>query len=384
MLDQNDAIELELLKTRVKMLMKEPLFGQLILLLDFEDATAWCPTAATDGRKLYYNRNFIQSLTREQLVFLLCHEVRHILFDHVGRRGDRDPDIYNMAADFIVNYSLVREGIGDMPPNGLYDPDYTDEFSVEELYTLLMSKCVTVKATLDMHLDTTGTETSDTAPGTVTINPESLDDLQSDFLAALRRAASSEGVGDLPAGLHRLLNQLSAPRINWRQILNATLRSTLKYDYSYARPSRRSYAGLLLPGQSDEEKISVVAWLDGSASTTIEMVTAFLSECRGIMTSYRDFEIILGCFDTKTYNVQRFTPSNLYEINDYAFTGGGGTAPSCCWTYMHEEHIQPHKLLIFTDGLVGNDWGQEDFCDTVFIIHSNPVTAPYGLTCHFD
>jgi hypothetical protein len=47
------------------MLAKEPLFALLNLHLDFEDATAWCPTAATDGRKLYYSRNFVKSLTRQ-------------------------------------------------------------------------------------------------------------------------------------------------------------------------------------------------------------------------------------------------------------------------------------------------------------------------------
>jgi predicted metal-dependent peptidase/intein/homing endonuclease len=306
------------------------------------------------------------------------------LYDHVGRRGDRDPGIWGMACDFIVNYGLVREGIGEMPADGLYDADYTDEFSAEELYALLISKCVKVKATLDVHLDVTG-KAADPAPGTVTIDPASLDDLQDDFLAALRRAASSEGVGDLPAGLRRLLNQLTAPRINWRQILNATLRSTLKYDYTYARPSRRSHASLLLPGQDSATHVTIACAIDASASTTTEMVTDFLSEIGGIMASFRDYSITVMCFDTKVYNVRTFTPQNTYDLFNYTLQGGGGTAPSCCWSYLRAEKIQPHKLLVFTDGQVGKDWGDPDFCDTVFIIHSNPaLTAPYGLTCHFD
>jgi hypothetical protein len=89
-------------------------------------------------------------------------------------------------------------------------------------------------------------------------------------------------------------------------------------------------------------------------------------------------------FDTEVYNVVEFTPDNADEIERYEFYGDGGTAPSCCWRYMREHGIMPHKLLIFTDGMVEPDWGEEGFADTLFIIHSNPyITAPYGQTTHY-
>ena len=388
MLDQSDPVQLELLKTRVAMLMREPLFGQLIMHLDFEDATAWCPTAATDGRKLYYNRNYVQSLSRPQLIFLLCHEVRHVLLDHIGRRGVRDRDIWNMASDFIANHGLVRDGIGEMPPNGLYDDNYSDAYSVEELYELLISKGVKVQMTLDLHLDLAGpdSESPDSDQGRVKLDVAALDEGHSDMLAALRRAVSGGGVGDLSVGLRRLLNQLTSSQIDWRQILNASLRSMVKYDYTYARPSRRGHVtDLLLPGQDAVAHLAIVCAIDASASTSAEMVTDFLSEIGGIMASFNDYVITVLCFDTKVYNVRTFTPQNAPDLAHYPLVGGGGTAPSCCWSYLQEHHLRPERLLVFTDGLVGDDWGEPDYVPTIFVIHSNPtITASHGLTCHFE
>jgi len=79
-----------------------------------------------------------------------------------------------------------------------------------------------------------------------------------------------------------------------------------------------------------------------------------------------------------------YTPENADEIDAYDFQGGGGTMPSCCWHYLRARDIVPHQLLVFSDGLVENDWGEPDYCDTLFIIHSNDITAPYGVTIHYD
>jgi predicted metal-dependent peptidase len=151
--------------------------------------------------------------------------------------------------------------------------------------------------------------------------------------------------------------------------------------------SRRFWSsGLVLPGSDVLDRIEVVACLDGSGSTTPEMIRDFLSECQGIMSMFRDFKLTVMTFDTEVYNVVEFTPDNADEIADYKFYGDGGTAPSCCWNYMREHDIVPDQLLVFTDGLIERlEWGQEDYADTLFVIHSNPnINAPYGATVHYE
>ena len=53
---------------------------------------------------------------------------------------------------------------------------------------------------------------------------------------------------------------------------------------------------------------------------------------------------------------------------------------------MKENEMEPHRILLFTDGLVGSDWGDEDFgVDCLFIVHSNPrIVSPWGRTVSYE
>ena len=70
-------------------------------------------TAATDGRKFLFNRDFVNSLTDPMLDFLVGHEVLHCVFDHMQARGDREPQLYNAAADYNINMTLVEQNVGE-------------------------------------------------------------------------------------------------------------------------------------------------------------------------------------------------------------------------------------------------------------------------------
>jgi predicted metal-dependent peptidase len=369
------------------MLMVEPLFGHLILRLDLEDAGTWCATAATNGHKLFYNRAFVDRLTLDELIFVMSHEVRHVLFEHIGRRGTRQKDLWNMAIDFICNYGLVRDGIGKMPKSGLYDPRYNDELTSEEVYDLLIQDGITIRPSLDMHLEIAHDEGDLAEPRPeLAAASEAMEEIRDEFIADMARTAQMIEPGKIPLGMRRFIDRLTPPQFNWRQIICSHLRSVVRFDYTYARASRRSWTShLVLPGQEVMERVDAVAWLDGSASTTPTMITAFLSECAGIMATFRDFTLTIGTFDTAVYSVMVFTPSNANQIMSYPFKGGGGTKPSVCWTYMREQHMRPDKILMFTDGLVGNDWGDADLADTLFVIHSNPrIIASHGQTLYFS
>jgi predicted metal-dependent peptidase len=372
---------------KVRLLLDWPLFGHVILHLEpIEDSS--CPTAATDGRYLVYNSKFFDSLADKELLFVAGHEVLHCIMEHISRRGNRDKDYFNMAVDYIVNDLLIKHGIGKMPEQGLYDPAYSsDVYTGEQLYELLYKERPPPKLPLDEHLDISAGERGDKKPEGYTVEEQqAIDDALRSALLAGVQAQEAKQPGSTPAGILRMVDRMLGSHINWREMLDHVLRSAIKYDYSYTRVSRRSWSsGLILPGADTMDRVEAVACLDGSASTTTVMISDFLAECRGIMHTFPDFRLIVMTFDTKVYNVQEFTPENADEIDDYEFRGGGGTAPSCCWQYLRDHDIVPHKLLIFTDGEVGSDFGEPDYCDTLFIIHSNPrITAPYGQTTHYE
>ncbi len=159
-----DPAYASVLKASIYLLLHEPFFGQLVSRLDLElldEDNTWCPTAATDGMKIYFNRGFVLGCSNMELVFVLGHEVLHCLYDHLGRRQGRDPQIWNMANDYIVNYTLKQHKLGTMRAGWLYDDRFTDEMSSEEVYSILMKNSVEVEMTLDVHLEATNGNSDD-------------------------------------------------------------------------------------------------------------------------------------------------------------------------------------------------------------------------------
>jgi predicted metal-dependent peptidase len=112
-----------------------------------------------------------------------------------------------------------------------------------------------------------------------------------------------------------------------------------------------------------------------------------LSETKGIMQQFTDFELEVWCFDTKVYNHAKFTPDTIDEIDDYEIKGGGGTSFECNWTYMKENNIEPERFIMMTDGYPCGGWGDPLYCDTLFLIHGDAkrsIVAPFGMTAWYE
>ena len=106
------VVQDRLITARVQLLLKNGFFGNLATRLTLQEASSWCPTAATDGKFFFYNTEFIQSLDDDELIFLFGHEVLHNVYDHMDRRGDRDARLWNIANDYVVNMDCVENNIG--------------------------------------------------------------------------------------------------------------------------------------------------------------------------------------------------------------------------------------------------------------------------------
>lgn len=402
MTDMSDPVVSEIVTARVNLLFNAPFFGNLATRLKLVDATKWCPTMATDGRCLYYNREFIKSLTRSQLIFMVGHEVLHCVYDHLGRRQNRDASLWSMANDYITNYTLQKEKIGEMPSGGLIDDKYTDELTSEEVYKILESKSTKVQMPLDMHLelgDDNGDGSGQGGDGkTITINvvgedgPPSLSEadlekIRNEVKAAVINAAQNSA-GKIPAGVKRMIDELTDPKMNWKQLLEMHIQSSIKDDYTFMKFSKKTWAlggKVLLPGQNLLNTIDVAIAIDCSGSISDQMLRDFLSEIKGIMEMFRDFKLRIWCFDTQVYSYEEFTPENLDEIYEYNISGGGGTEFMCNWDFMKEEDIEPVRFVMFTDGYPCDSWGDEAYCDTLFIIHGNDrIEAPFGMTAYYD
>lgn len=384
-----------LTKARVRMLLKHPFWGNLATRLKLVEDPEWLATAATDGRHFYYNKPFIDSLDDDELVFLFGHEVGHCIYNHMGRRGDRDPQIWNMAGDYVINDMLIQNNIGRKitKVNILWDSKYRD-MTTEEVYDELIKNAVKIEMTLDMHLEGDGEEGEKDGKGSdgkskasgIKIDPETAKKIRDEVKEAVLQSAQAAGAGNVPSGIRRLIQQFTAPKMRWQDLLRIQLESSLKNNYSFMRPSRKAWhTGAVLPGMLPAEHLDVVIAIDTSGSISEAMVRDFLSEVQGMMEMYTTYSIQVFTFDTEVYNPVTFTEDGFEDLAEYDVQGGGGTDFDVCYQYMKDNDINPKQFIMFTDGYPYGSWGDADYCDSLFVVHGNEtIEAPFGVTAHYS
>lgn len=400
-----------IITSRIRLLLHHPFFGNIATRLRIAAADDWCPTAAVDGRNLYYNTQFFNAMDKDEITFVIAHEILHCVFDHLTRREDRDPMIFNIAADYIVNNILVRDKIGAKPKivDCFQDFKY-DTWTSEEVYDDIFNKydeeeLEQLGELLDEHIDWEEGEGDDEGQGKEDSNSEDsngnnvskkrpkyskedLRNIRDEIKENMISAAQAAGAGNTPGEVARMIKELTEPKMNWREILRQQIQSTIRNDYTFSRPSRKAWhTNAILPGMNFDETIDICLALDMSGSIGDDQARDMLSEVKGIMDEYKDYNIKVWCFDTRVYNDQEYTADSGESIMDYELMGGGGTNFMCNWEYMKENDIVPKKFIMFTDGYTWDGWGDPDYCDTIFIIHSHhnkDTQAPFGQTAHYE
>lgn len=402
-------------ETRVHLLIKHPFWGNLACRFGLVDATSWCPTAATDGLNFYFNVDFIRSLDRQELVFLFAHEIMHCAMNHFIRRDGRQPDLWNMAADYVINTDLVDSDVGKMPAVGLHDNKYLG-WAAEEVYDELFknAKKIKIQMPLDMHLDLDGDDDDGDGDGDgegsgnimdgsggggsgdsddvkqskkqPKYSKEQAEQIHDDFRNNVIQASQqSGGAGNMPAGLRRLIKKWTEPQLDWREFIEQRILSTQKEDWSFMRPTRRDMPGpIIMPGMKQRETIEVYIAIDTSGSMSEQMLKDLMGEVCGIMQQFPDFKVHVWSFDTQVYGYEKYGPHNIEEINDYELKGGGGTMFECNWEFMKDKDFLPETFLLFTDGYPCGTWGDENYCETIFLVHgSEDIKAAFGLTLYY-
>ena len=392
-----------LVTSRVALLMWHSFFGNLATRLKLVNADEWLATAATDGRNFYYNSRFINMLQTREVEFLFGHEVLHLVYDHLDRRDDRNPEIWNVACDYAVNADLRNHKVGQFITTVpcLYESKY-EKKSANEIYDDLMKDAKSmsmddlIDQLLDDHMD--GDDGDDGGDGDKEGNgkrpgkmsAEEREQLRQEIkenVIAAAKAAKGAGHGT-PEAVNRLIQDITEPKMPWRELIQTVLTSTIKTDYTFMRPSRRGWhLDAVLPSQNPGEEIDITVAIDTSGSIGNTELKVFLSEIQGIMDSFSGYRIHVFCFDTRVHNPADYSSENLDSIAEYVPGGGGGTDFDCIFDYLKREAIEPNRLIVFTDMMPFGSWGDQDYCDTTWIgygEYAKTVTPPFGTWACFD
>lgn len=412
----------KIVKARIDFLQKDAsFFGNLAIRLKLVECH-WLPTAGVDGYHLYYNPDFIDRLTVEETKFVVAHEVMHCVYEHFLRREGREPRKWNCAGDYVINLELKDLNIGSIPNNSKFlDPEWVKNNPVEakkvgaepmclidEKFRNMITEAVYDALeqeekqgkgrkgdAFDSHLEQgdgepdDGDESGKSGPIPLTDEQKARlsDDLKRAVMDAAKTAEEQEGgAGKIPGGVKRLIDEWTKSIIDWRDLLTRTIQSVLRSDYTWQRPSRKSqHSGCYLPGMDNDQLAKVHIAIDTSGSISQQMLRDFLGEVRGIMEQFSDFELWVWCFDTQTYEVHKYGPDNLDEIDDFQLAGFGGTLFECNWEMMKEEDIVPDQFVMFTDGYPCDGWGDAEYCQTLFVIHGREdIVPPHGLGVYYD
>ncbi len=348
-----------LTRARTQLILDHSFFGQLAIRLPLVEKPE-IKTAAVNGKNIFYNPDFVASLPSGQVKTLLAHEVMHCVFDHIGRRADRDHRKWNQAGDYVINQALLDSGFEEIP-SWLRSDAYKD-MSTDEVYSLLPeSDDEDGKDPMDEVLDG---------------DPSDVETNATDWkIATIQAANVARMEGKLPASLARFVDDLTATKLDWRAMLRRFITETAKDDYSWQRPNRHFIMqGFYLPTLYSETMGEIVVAIDTSGSISQEMLNTFGGEIKAIVQSSRPSKTHVIYCDSEVNHVDEFGPNDDLHFDMH---GGGGTAFAPPFEYVTEKSIKPVCLVYLTDGYGLFPTAPEY---PVVWVCTTDVVAPFGET----
>ncbi len=275
--------------TQIRLRTRHPFFATLALFAEIEIDAQRIDTAATDGRTLYFNPDFLARLDRAELDGLLTHEVLHAALRHPHRRGMREATRWNIACDIVVN-GMIAQARLTLPPDAIREAAW-EHLSAEEIYERLLSECSSEHSQNSPSLpmaDLLPIPGPEANPG----HAREQADLDAHWQLARdqarvvyeRLAESGKMAGDLPWGASRDWQRAGSPEIDWRTIL---WRFLVRTPVDFTDFDRRFIGRGLYLETLAGESVRVAVCIDTSASIDDATLGQFQAELLGILGAFR-------------------------------------------------------------------------------------------------
>lgn len=358
-------------------------------------------TAGTDGKTVWFDEDFLNSLTVPQAVFLCCHEIGHVMWMHMAR-GKRyidtgfegnpfDQQLWNVATDYVINAMLIQSNIGSMPPKGLHSSKYTADMLGEDVYRDLwntlppppqgggngngkgdgkdgqsQSRANSVQdgKVLDQHI----------------FEPTNVSD------AEMKRAIATakniaKAMGKMPAALERFVDEVLQPKVDWKERLRYLIQQAAgRESTTWRSPHRRRLVTqkVFMPSYTGHQAGTIIMVVDTSGSMGQREFDAAFAETAGLMRDLNPRELILMSCDAEvgSYHVLAGT-DDIFSMQP-ELLGGGGTSFVPPFRRVEDEGVVPDALIYFTDGY-GNFPDEAPKYPVIWVMTTD-VEAPFGDT----
>lgn len=368
----NTEIAKKLTRARTQLLLEQPFFGSLALRLRMvEDESVL--TMAVDGRSIFYNPKFVEGLSTGLTRAIVAHEVMHCVYEHCSRRENRNPMKWNIAGDYVINAVLTDCGF-EFEGTGLLNRAY-DDMTADQVYNLLPD-------------DKDGGGGRHPGPGEPggpldecrDSDPQTSEVDTTDWkIATIQSAAAAKAAGNLPKSLERFIDEMVAPKVDWKARLRRFITEISKDDYSWMRPNRRMLSqDLYLPSLHSETMGEIVVAIDTSGSIGQGTLDAFGSEVKAIVQNVRPSKTTVIYCDAEVNHIDEFAPND--ELH-FQLHGGGGTDFRPPFKHLEDEGTTPVCFIYLTDmyGPFPNDPGYP-----VLWCATTSIEGPFGETIQIE
>ena len=401
-----------LLLSRMRILNTHGFYGLLLMHMVYSiDENA--ETAYTDGTRIAFGPQFLESLTDSELDFVMMHEILHVVLQHCIRGEDRDHERMNIACDIVVNSNILLENNMDrrsitlskwgesmhIAPDGKEGHEYT----AEQVYDMLPPTPPQKMPKLPKPGWEGGRARKEQGIWNDMPAPKIWDDHSqwgryeeddtlrdvwvkqfSEACEAITIREKTIGRGTLPLFAQRLLEKLRDPQVDWRTILNEFVQEEVN-DYSFSPPDRRfQESPFFLPDFNEMgkcgEPVDILFMIDTSGSMSDKEITAAFSEVKGAIDQFDGkLKGWLGFFDAAIIEPKPF--ESVDDVLKIKPAGGGGTDFQIIFEYVHQhmENKLPACIIILTDGYA--PFPQEHLARDIpvlWLIDNSDVEPPWG------
>jgi predicted metal-dependent peptidase len=364
-------------KARIKLVLDDPFFG--VICMRWEVVEAHTDTMATDGNNLYYNSQFVQGLTDDELLGVIVHEAMHVALLHMLRLGKREHLPANIAMDYAINPTICERYT--LPAGGCNDPKYAN-WTFEDIYDDLMKNPPPPPPQGGGSGDGEegkgpwGQVMKPTDKNGQELSESEMKVMEADMKSTISNAvAVAKKQGKMPANMERFIDKLLKPQVDWREKLRAVVTGMYPVDYTWRRFNRRLEGeGIYAPSILREGAGEIVVGIDTSGSIGKKELTTFFSELAAIAEEVIPEKVHILYIDSEVSGVDTFEAGDEIVARP---RGGGGTdfRPAFKWT--EDNGVSPQALVYFTD-MYGSFPDAPPHYPVIWVSTSDINTAPFG------
>lgn len=354
----------KLLKARVQIGLRYPFYSFIASRMEFIEREG-IGTAATDGRDMWYEPAFIDTLTIEQTVGLIVHEVLHCAWLHPLRLLGRNPKIWNIAGDIAINQIAIDQGI-TLPEKGIYGPQYDKykNWAVDSIYADLLKNAVEIKVSFPNPDGQEDGDDSEKMWGGI-IQPskdgkpmtkEEVAELESEMKINVAQAAQyAKSRGKMPGGLQGLIEAVGKPKINWQAYIQQWVKGQKPDNYTWQRPNRKMLVnhGVYMPRMQMQGCGVGVLSIDTSGSVSDEELRAYVREIAGVIDMCNPEKLIIIQHDSRITSITEWEGNE--DFKDLKIKGRGGTCIAPVFRHIDRLDEEVDWMIVFSDMEIG-DW----------------------------